>query len=97
MNQSAAASQYRRQPDSVRASNGPYANASNQDMLTLTMDGLVERYDLDGLGPGRSRRGRGPQAQRDFNLTRETVLGRGWRPETPAYDVSRHAAPGSRR
>ena len=28
--------------------NGPYAKASNQDMLTATVDALVSRFDLDG-------------------------------------------------
>ena len=28
-------------------SNGAYAHASDQDMLTATLDGLVERFDLD--------------------------------------------------
>ena len=29
-------------------SNGPYADASNTDMLTAALDGLIERYNLQG-------------------------------------------------
>ncbi len=33
--------------------NGPYANASNQDMLTAALEGLIERYNLHGLRMGK--------------------------------------------
>ena len=42
-------------------SDGPYATASNQEMLTAALDGLVERYGLERPGAvdefvaGRSR------------------------------------------
>ena len=42
---------------------GPYAQASNQDMLTATLDGLVGRFGLAGRDPRRGRRRRGAQAQ----------------------------------
>ena len=32
--------------------NGPYATASNQDMLTAALEGLIERYNLHGLRMG---------------------------------------------
>ncbi|NWC55321.1 acetyl-CoA C-acyltransferase, partial [Pseudomonas tolaasii] len=33
-------------------SNGPYATASNQAMLTAALEGLIERYNLHGLRLG---------------------------------------------
>ena len=39
-----------------------YARASNQDMLTSALDGLVARFGLAGGEAGRSGRRRRPQA-----------------------------------
>ena len=33
-------------------SNGPYATASNQAMLTAALEGLIERFNLHGLRMG---------------------------------------------
>jgi acetyl-CoA C-acetyltransferase len=68
-------------------SNGPYAQASNQDMLTATLDGLVARFGLQGERIGEVVAGAVLKHPRDFNLTRECVLGSALAPETPAYDV----------
>jgi acetyl-CoA C-acetyltransferase len=68
-------------------SNGPYAHASNQDMLTATIDGLVARFGLQGERLGEVVAGAVLKHPRDFNLTRESVLGSQLSPETPAYDV----------
>ena len=68
-------------------SNGPYAHASNQDMLTATLDGLVARFGLQGERLGEVVAGAVLKHARDFNLTRECVLGSQLSPETPAYDV----------
>src|SRR4051812_17419056 len=68
-------------------SNGPYAHASNQDMLTATLDGLVARFGLQGERLGEVVAGAVLKHPRDFNLTRESVLGSELSPETPAYDV----------
>jgi acetyl-CoA C-acetyltransferase len=68
-------------------SNGPYAHASNQDMLTATLDGLVARFGLQGERLGEVVAGAVLKHPRDFNLTRECVLGSQLSPETPAYDV----------
>ena len=43
--------------------NGPYARASNQDMLTATLDALVDKFNLEGEAVGRGRRRRRAQAQ----------------------------------
>jgi acetyl-CoA C-acetyltransferase len=68
-------------------SNGPYAQASNQDMLTATLDGLVARFGLQGERIGEVVAGAVLKHPRDFNLTRECVLGSALSPETPAYDL----------
>ena len=68
-------------------SNGAYAKASNQDMLTAALDGLVERFDLAGVRLGEVVAGAVLKHSRDFNLTRECVLGSRLAPETPAYDI----------
>ncbi|MBW9205256.1 acetyl-CoA C-acetyltransferase [Mumia sp. zg.B53] len=68
-------------------SNSVYAHASNQDMLTAALDGLVERYDLAGERVGEFAAGAVLKHSRDFNLARETVLGSRLDPTTPAYDV----------
>jgi acetyl-CoA C-acetyltransferase len=68
-------------------SNGPYAQASNQDMLTATLDGLVARFGLQGERLGEVVAGAVLKHPRDFNLTRECVLGSALSPETSAYDL----------
>jgi acetyl-CoA C-acetyltransferase len=68
-------------------SNGPYAKASNQDMLTATLDGLVARFGLQGERIGEVVAGAVLKHPKDFNLTRECVLGSALSPETPAYDL----------
>jgi acetyl-CoA C-acetyltransferase len=74
--------------------NGPYAKASNQDMLTTTVDALVAKFDLGGEVLGEVVAGAVLKHSRDFNLTRETVLSSGLAPETPAYDVQQACATG---
>src|SRR5881628_2060228 len=68
-------------------SNTVYARASNQDMLTAAIDGLVARYRLEGERLGEVVAGAVLKHSRDFNLTRESVLGSRLAPSTPAYDV----------
>jgi acetyl-CoA C-acetyltransferase len=74
--------------------NGPYARASNQDMLTATLDALVEKYALEGETLGEVAAGAVLKHSRDFNLTRECVLGSRLAPETPAYDVQQACGTG---
>ncbi|HZJ06892.1 MAG TPA: acetyl-CoA C-acetyltransferase [Nocardioidaceae bacterium] len=69
-------------------SNTAYATASNQDMLTAAIDGLVSRYGLEGQRLGEVVAGAVLKHSRDFNLTRESVLGSKLSPDTPAYDIS---------
>jgi acetyl-CoA C-acetyltransferase len=68
-------------------SNGPYAEASNQDMLTAALDGLVARFSLQGERAGEVVAGAVLKHSRDFNLTRECVLGSALDHGTPAYDL----------
>ncbi|ASR39843.1 acetyl-CoA acetyltransferase [Prauserella marina] len=68
-------------------SNGPYANASNQDMLVAAINGLVSRFSLQGEQIGEVAAGAVLKHSRDFNLARESVLGSTLSPATPAADV----------
>ncbi len=68
-------------------SNGPYSEASNQDMLTAALDGLVARYGLQGERMGEVVAGAVLKHSRDFNLTREAVLGSALDHASPAHDV----------
>jgi acetyl-CoA C-acetyltransferase len=74
--------------------NGPYAQASNQDMLTATLDSLVTKFGLEGEAVGEVAAGAVLKHSRDFNLTRESVLGSRLAPETPAYDVQQACGTG---
>ncbi|QFZ23818.1 acetyl-CoA C-acetyltransferase [Saccharothrix syringae] len=75
-------------------SNGPYAAASNQDMLTAALDGLVSRFGLQGERLGEVVAGAVLKHSRDFNLVRESVLGSRLSAETPAYDVQQACGTG---
>ncbi|MFL5821344.1 MAG: acetyl-CoA C-acetyltransferase [Solirubrobacteraceae bacterium] len=75
-------------------SNRTYAHASNQDMLTAALDGLVARFSLQGERLGEVAAGAVLKHSRDFNLTRECVLGSALAPETPAYDVQQACGTG---
>src|SRR5690242_16371121 len=74
--------------------NAKYARASNQDMLTAALDGLVARYALQGERLGEVAAGAVLKHSRDFNLTRECVLGSRLAPTTPAYDVQQACGTG---
>ncbi|WP_166362710.1 acetyl-CoA C-acetyltransferase [Pseudomonas akapageensis] len=74
--------------------NGPYAHASNQDMLTAALEGLIERFNLHGVRMGEVVAGAVLKHARDFNLTRECVLGSRLAPQTPAYDVQQACGTG---
>jgi acetyl-CoA C-acetyltransferase len=75
-------------------SDSAYKKASNQDMLTAALDGLVERFNLAGERLGDVVAGAVLKHSRDFNLTRECVLGSRLAPETPAYDVQQACGTG---
>jgi acetyl-CoA C-acetyltransferase len=71
-----------------------YAQASNQDMLTAALDGLVGRFGLQDERLGEVAAGAVLKRSRDFNLTRECVLGSALAPDTPCYDVQQACGTG---
>lgn len=75
-------------------SNKQYSKASNLDMLTSTIDGLVARFGLAGERIGEVAGGAVLKHSKDFNLTREAVLGSALDPATPAFDVGQACATG---
>ena len=75
-------------------SNTVDATASNQEMLISALDGLVERFNLHGERLGEVVAGAVLKHSRDFNLTRECVLGSRLAPETPAYDLQQACGTG---
>jgi len=66
-----------------------YTNVSNQDMMTATLAGLVDKYDLKGQTLGDVALGAVIKHSRDWNLARESVLGSGLSPRTPGVDLQR--------
>ncbi len=74
--------------------NGPYARASNQDMLTTVLNSVVDKFGLEGEVVGEVAAGAVLKHSRDFNLTRESVLGSRLAPETPAYDIQQACGTG---
>jgi len=75
-------------------SGGRYTRASNQDMLTAALDGLLARHGLQGELVGEFVAGAVLKHSRDFNLARETVLGSRLDPRTPAHDLQMACATG---
>ena len=75
-------------------SNTAYFGASNQDMLTAAIEGLVQRYQLSGERLGEVAAGAVMKHSRDFNLTRETVLGTSLDPSTPCFDIQQACGTG---
>ncbi|GAA1338934.1 acetyl-CoA C-acetyltransferase [Arthrobacter roseus] len=73
---------------------GAYTYSSNQDMLTAALDGLIARFGLQGERMGAMAAGAVLKHSRDFNLTREVVLGSALSAHTPAYDVQQACATG---
>jgi acetyl-CoA C-acetyltransferase len=68
-------------------SNGPYQDVSNHDMLTAALEGLVARFGIAGERMGEVVAGAVLKHARDFNLTREVVLGSDLDHASPAYDI----------
>ncbi len=75
-------------------SNTVYAGVSNQEMLTAAIDGLVDRFGLQGEQLGEVVAGAVLKHARDFNLTRECVLGSKLAAETPATDIQQACGTG---
>ncbi|ASP40194.1 acetyl-CoA acetyltransferase [Bacterioplanes sanyensis] len=75
-------------------SNTAYSYASNQDMLTAALNGLVNRYQLQGERIGEVIAGAVIKHSRDFNLARESVLSTSLDPQTPATDIQQACGTG---
>ncbi|KUI44752.1 acetyl-CoA acetyltransferase [Mycobacterium sp. GA-1199] len=75
-------------------SDGAYASASNQDMFTAALGGLIERFNLEGETLGAVIGGAVLKHSRDFNLIRECVLGSALSSYTPAFDIQQACGTG---
>ena len=75
-------------------SNTVYSQASNQEMLTATLQGLVDRFNLHGERLGDVAAGAVMKHSRDFNLVRECVLSTTLARETPAFDLQQACGTG---
>lgn len=75
-------------------SNTVYANASNQDMFTATLQGLVDRFNLHDERLGEVVGGAVMKHSRDFNLVRESVLSTTLSRDTPAFDIQQACGTG---
>ena len=75
-------------------SNTSYSYASNMEMLSATLQGLVNRFGLSGQRLGEVAAGAVMKHSRDFNLAREATLNSGLSLQTPAYDVQQACGTG---
>jgi acetyl-CoA C-acetyltransferase len=75
-------------------SNTAYFELGNQIMLTDTLRGLVQKCNLQGELLGEVAGGAVMKHARDWNLVRESVLGSGLHPNTPAYDIQQACGTG---
>jgi acetyl-CoA C-acetyltransferase len=66
-----------------------YTDCSNQDMMTETLQALIQKYDLKGQTLGDVALGAVIKHSRDWNLARESVIGSGLSLKTPAVDMQR--------
>ena len=73
---------------------GKYAMASAQDLLTAALDGLIARFGLAGQQVDEVVAGAVLKHTRDFNLTREAVLGSSLSNHTPACDLQQACGTG---
>ncbi|WP_084126488.1 acetyl-CoA C-acetyltransferase [Demequina sp. NBRC 110054] len=73
---------------------GALREASNHDLMTAAIDGLVARYGLAGTRVGEVAGGAVLKHPHDFNLTREAVLSSALAPDTPACDLQQACATG---
>jgi acetyl-CoA C-acetyltransferase len=68
---------------------GAYARVGNQEMLTATLRGLVEKYSLAGQRLGEVAAGAVIKHSKDYNLTRESLMSSGLSAQTPGLDIAR--------
>ncbi|GAB17136.1 acetyl-CoA acyltransferase, partial [Gordonia effusa NBRC 100432] len=75
-------------------SNGAYLDETNQSMLTATLTGLVERFELQGAHLGEVAGGAVVKLARDHSLTREALLDTELSRATPTVDMQQQCATG---
>lgn len=75
-------------------SNTAYSYSSNQKMLVSALNGLINRYELQGEQLGEFVAGAVMKHSRDFNLARETLLSTSLDPKTPACDIQQACGTG---
>ena len=66
-----------------------YNDVSNKDMMTFVLKNLVSKYNLKGKKVDEIALGAVMKHADDWNMARESVLGSGLAPESPAYDLQR--------
>lgn len=66
-----------------------YTRTSNQEMLTATLQGIVDKYQLSGKLLGDVAFGAVMQSSFEWNYSREVVLGTTLHPNTPAFNLQR--------
>lgn len=71
-----------------------YAGDSAQDLMTQALRGLVTKFRLEGAELDEVALGAVMKFPEDWNLARESALGSGLSPRTPAYDVQRACGTG---
>lgn len=71
-----------------------YAKDSNQNLMTRALRGLVDRFGLEGEKVDEVALGSVMKFPDDWNLARESALGSGLHPTTPAYDLQRACGTG---
>ncbi len=67
--------------------NTAYSEVGNQEMMTATLEGLVEKYKLKGELLGEVAGGAVIKRMTDSNLIRESVMKTSLNPATPACDL----------
>lgn len=71
-----------------------YNHVSRKDLMQASMDGLIERYKLEGKLIDDVALGAVMNSSADFNMAREVVLSTKLHPDTPAYNVQRACGTG---
>lgn len=66
-----------------------YTRTTNQEMLTATLTGIVDKYKLQGKLLGDVSFGAVMHPSTEWNFSREVVLGTSLHPNTPAFNIQR--------
>ena len=66
-----------------------YRHASNQDLMSAALKGVVDKYDLKGQTLGDVVLGAVIKHSKDWNLARESVIDSGLSMNTPGVDIQR--------